>query len=443
MKAYEQILTLVAGALKAKSLYPVEHPGFRRAIDNLLAALKPFHQQGKEITIGVAEDTLVCEDFASYNLPASLQEFLEKLQVIEINAIHFQPGLTAEELSDWVEVLDSDDAEKKKGDWVADELVLRGVTHILVALVTPDAGKVYGEALTYVGSLFGELRMGGIPRPDKAKGIVGAMNRCLNKNPSALIGLSMIKSYDNYLFNHSVNVAILSLALANALDLKDPILSAVGLGGLLHDLGKIRLPREVLMKPGRLSPAEWEVMKQHSTFSFEIIQEMNSLQETTARCALEHHVQYDLKGYPNLGPGNRPNPFSHVVAIADCYDAITTLRVYQNQHGPREALLIMDKLAGTKLDPHYFERFVTMLGMYPIGSVLRLETNELAIVTGSNPEPGAPPKVKIITNGYGDRLEHPVEINLAGAQPASAPSRRVIGTVDPLLRNIDVAGYLK
>ncbi len=443
MKAYEQILNFVAGALKAKTLYPSDHPAFRKSIGSLLQALQVFHKQGKEITVGVAEDTLVCEDFASYNLPNALQELLEFLQKIEINAIHFQPGLTPEELIQWVEVFDSPEAEQRKGDWVADELVMRGVTHILVALVTPDAGKVYGEALTYVGSLFGELRMGEIPRPDKAKGVVSAMNRCLNKNPSALIGLSMIKSYDNYLFNHSVNVAILSLALANALDLKDPLLSAVGLGGLLHDLGKIRVPKEILQKPGKLAPSEWELMKQHSTHSYEIIMEMGTLQETTSRCALEHHVQYDLKGYPNLGPGNRPSPFSHIVAIADCYDAITTLRVYQNQHGPREALLLMDKLAGSKLDPHYFERFVTMLGVYPIGSVVRLETNELAIVTGSNPEPNSPPRVKIITNEFGDRLPAPLEMNLAGPQPANAPSRRVIGTIDPLLKNISVAEYLK
>ncbi len=443
MKPYEQILHYVAGALKAKTLYPKEHPAFRKAAGNLLAALQTFHRQGQEITVGVAEDTLVCEDYASYSLPPALQELLEFLQKIEINAIHFQPGLTADELAEWVDIFESPDAEQKKGDWVADELVMRGVTHILVALVTPDAGKVYGEAISCVGSLFGELRMGEIPRPDKAKGVVSAMNRCLNKNPSALIGLSMIKSYDNYLFNHSVNVAILSLALANALDLKDPLLTAVGLGGLLHDLGKIRVPKEILQKPGRLTPAEWEMMKKHSEFSFEIINEMGTLQETTGRCALEHHVQYDLKGYPDLGAGTRPSPFSHIVAIADCYDAITTLRVYQNQHGPREALLLMDKLAGTKLDPHYFERFVTMLGMYPIGAVLRLETNELAIVTGTNPEPNSPPKVKIITNEFGDRLPHPQDINLAGPLPPTAPSRRIIGTVDPLLKNINVGEYLQ
>lgn len=443
MKPYEQILHLVAGAIKAKALYPTEHPAFKKAVANLLLALKPFHDRRQEITVGVAEDTLTCEDFALYHLPAALQELLEQLLNIEVNVIRFKPGLTAEEIIDWVDILDDAETNNQKGDWVSGELVMRGISHITVELVSPDPTKVYNDAISYVGSMFHELRMGEIPRPDRAKGIVSAMTRCLDDNPSALLGLSMIKSYDNYLFNHSVNVAILSLALANALDLKDPILSAVGLGGLLHDLGKIKVPKEILQKPGRLSPAEWEKMKEHSVHSFEIIQKMNSLQETTARCALEHHVQYDLKGYPDLGPGNKPSPFSHIVAIADCYDAITTLRVYQNQSGPREALVLMDKLAGTKLDPHYFERFVTMLGMYPVGSLIRLETNELAVVTGTNEAPDAPPKVKIIIDEFGNRLPQPIDLNLAGPLPASAPSRRIIGTVDPLLKNIDVTAYLK
>ncbi|MEW6778137.1 MAG: HD-GYP domain-containing protein [Bdellovibrionota bacterium] len=442
MKPHENILNLFAGAAKARELYPPTHPARKQSITSLLQALAPDLSSRPEAVIGIVEETIVYEDRPLYELSPALEDVVHLLVALEIKAIHIRREAKPEDLLYLFELIPSKEALQQKGPWVARQVEQQTAGRILVLPEVPDAHKVYNEAISYMGELLGEIRMGQIPKPEKAMNVAKNVSECVLKNEQAILGLTMIKSYDNYLFNHSVNVCVLSMALAKAAGLQDPTLTEVGLGGLLHDIGKTRVPIEILGKPGRLTPAEWEVMKTHSTKSYEIIQEMGKTAEVTARCAREHHVQYDHQGYPYLGPGAKAHPFSHLVAVADCYDAITTLRSYQKQTPPYEALRIMDRLSGTKLDPSFFKTFVAMLGLYPPGSVVRLDSNEIAVVVENHVEAMERPKVKIIFDSMGRKVKEPFEVDLARQEGVSGPPRAIVAPVDPTMRNIDVSRYL-
>ena len=435
------VLSRFAGAAKARELYPAGHPGRRQALESLIAEFAPLHQRFAEVIIGIIDDTLVLNEHPLYNLSTSLEDLLSLLTALEIKSIHLRRAVKPEDLDYLYDLILSKQARTGKAVWIGRMVDAKLDGRITVLPEVPDAQRVYSDAIDYMGNLFGEIRMGQIPQPHGAYNIARDVSECILRNEQAIVGLTMIKSFDNYLFNHSVNVCVLSMALAKACGLTDPTLTEVGVGGLLHDVGKTRIPKEVLSKPGKLTLAEWEVMKSHATHSFELIQEMGVTAEVTQRTAREHHVQYDHQGYPELGPGKTAHTLSHLVAIADCYDAITTLRTYQNATAPMEALKIMDRLSGTKLDPGYFERFVAMLGLYPPGSVVRLDSNEIAVVIENRVEAPSEPRVILIFDGKGRRLPEPVELDLA-LQDGGGPKRAIIATIDPGMRNIDVAKYL-
>lgn len=439
MKFEEMVLSRFAGAAKARELYPAGHPGRKQSLDQLIAEIAPLHEKFPEVIVGVIDDTLVLNEHPLYELSASLEDLLQLLSTLEIKSIHLRRAVVAADLDYLFDLLQSHQALGGKAAWIARQVDARLDGRVTVLPEVPDAHRVYNDAIDYMGGLFGELRLGQIPQPQGAFNIAKDVSECILRNEQAIVGLTMIKSFDNYLFNHSVNVCVLSMALAKACGMTDPTLTEVGVGGLLHDVGKTRIPKEVLTKPGKLTVDEWETMKSHSTHSYDLIQEMGVTAEVTGRAALEHHVQYDHQGYPYLGPGKSAHPLSHLVAIADCYDAITTLRTYQNATAPIEALKIMDRLTGTKLDPGYFERFVAMLGLYPPGSVVRMDSNEIAVVIENRVEAPSEPRVKVIFDATGRRLPTPVDLDLA--QQGGAP-RSIIATIDPSLRNIDVSQYL-
>lgn len=436
------ILNLFAGAAKARQLYPEGHPARLQAQKSFLSAVAPYLRNQREAVIGVVEETLVFEDHPIYDATPTLDELLRLLMDLEIKAIHFRRGFKPEDLAYLIALLAEDATQEEKGVGIAKRVERATQDRIRVLPEVPDAHEVYGETIGYIGDLLGELRMGQIPKPERAVEVTSKVTECVLKNDQAILGLTMIKSYDHYLFNHSVNVCVLSLALARAAGLQEPELTAVGLGALLHDVGKVRIPQAILSKPGKLTAVEWDVMKTHSRESYNIICEMGKLPSLTGNCALEHHVQYDHQGYPNLGPGKKAHDFSHLVAIADCYDAITTLRNYQVQRAPFEALRMMDRLVGTKLHPDYFKTFVIMLGLYPPGSVVRLDTNEIGVVVENRAEAMSEPRIRIIRDPRGRILEETFDVDLA-VQTGEGPLRTIVGTIDPTLGNIDVSRYLE
>jgi HD-GYP domain-containing protein (c-di-GMP phosphodiesterase class II) len=280
----------------------------------------------------------------------------------------------------------------------------------------------------------------------KAKRVVyNLVDLCIDEGFS-FMGLSNIKNYDEYTFNHSVNVCIISIEFGKNLGLSKKQLGELGVAALFHDYGKLAIPREILNKPGRFEPEEWELMKSHPIQAVKTLLSVQGFEGSDIKrmiAAFEHHRNYDCTGYPQTGVRKPLNFYSKIVAIADAYDAMTTNRVYQRALLPTAALKVLMDGAGTKFDPLLVKAFVNTVGIYPVGTLLKLSSGEMAIVTSANTDPAklVLPKVKVIAGATGVFTDEGAEIDLA-AQPPGEPERRIEKILRPEDYRVNVAHYL-
>jgi HD-GYP domain-containing protein (c-di-GMP phosphodiesterase class II) len=218
----------------------------------------------------------------------------------------------------------------------------------------------------------------------KSLRVVQNMVDLVMEDEPILLGLSTIRDYDDYTFTHSVNVAILSMCLGHRIGLSRMSLHRLGISGLFHDLGKLDIPIEIILKPGKLSQSEFEEIKKHTIYSVTQIIKLQAPHELKTKILLppfEHHLKYDLSGYPKTNRKKPVSLFGRIITIADVFDAITSPRGYRDMaFTPDQALSMMLDGAGTHFDPILFKIFINMLGVYPIGSLLELDTGELALV---------------------------------------------------------------
>jgi HD-GYP domain-containing protein (c-di-GMP phosphodiesterase class II) len=261
-----------------------------------------------------------------------------------------------------------------------------------------------------------------------------------------LMSLTAIKNFDEYTFAHSVNVCILSVALGARLGLPKKKLSELGYGALFHDVGKVRLPLEIINKPAELTEEEWEKVQKHPVWGVKILLSRRALDRSSLVAmvvAFEHHLKMDLSGYPQLSFKKDLNLYSRIVSIADVYDSMTSGRVYaKTPLTPDEALKQMMNQAGKSFDPVLLKVFINMLGIYPVGSVVLLDTGEVGVVIKSNPDQLSRPEVAIIAdkNGKKEKVEM---VDLAGLYGKTGEYKRtVLKTIDPRPYKLDIARYI-
>ncbi len=205
----------------------------------------------------------------------------------------------------------------------------------------------------------------------------------------SFLGLSAIKNFDEYTYNHSVNVCVLAIAFGNALGLNKRRLAELGLAALFHDIGKLTIPKKILNKPGQLTNEEWDIMRQHPLFAIRLLFNMHGYSESGLKkiiVALQHHMNYDFSGYPRLILEKKLHLFSRIVAIVDTFDAMTTERVYQKALRPDDALRRIISFASKRYDPVLVKAFVSSIGLYPPGTLVELSNGSLAVVLKSNPQ---------------------------------------------------------
>jgi putative nucleotidyltransferase with HDIG domain len=256
--------------------------------------------------------------------------------------------------------------------------------------------------------------------------------------PHALFALSMLKDYDNYTFTHSVNVSVISLAVGRACAVDEEQLRTLGLGGLLHDLGKLRIDVKIITKPGRLTDSEFDEIKQHPRFGADIVAKMEGVTQDVMDIVIGHHLRYDRTGYPADTAGRPVSPLIDMAAIADAYDAMTTLRSYQRPFTPRSAISRMREVAGSSLHPALIEKFAAALGPYPVGSLVRLDNNEVGLVIKVDTTDPNLADIKIIFEAAGRLLDEPYRLHLGPTQP-----QQIVAEVDPFTKGIDVVDYLE
>lgn len=242
------------------------------------------------------------------------------------------------------------------------------------------AAKIVGKSREAVFSMFSEARMGNVVDAENAMPLVEEIAHSVMRNPGALIGLARLKTADDYTYMHSVAVCALMIALSRKLGLDDDKTREAGLAGLLHDIGKMAVPSAILNKPGKLTDAEFISVKEHPEAGYKMLLEAKGVGKIALDVCLHHHEKIDGSGYPNRLSGDQISLYAKMGAICDVYDAITSNRPYKQGWCPAESLGKMSEWSKGHFDPVVFQAFIKSIGIYPVGTLVRLQSGRLGVV---------------------------------------------------------------
>jgi HD-GYP domain-containing protein (c-di-GMP phosphodiesterase class II) len=258
------------------------------------------------------------------------------------------------------------------------------------------ANQAYEKTSDLVRSFMQDVQLGKAINVAIAKKVVAECVDSVLHAPDALLWMTQLKRRDMYTAQHSINVSILSIALGKHLNLDIAELNNLGLCGMMHDMGKMKVPLEILNKPSKLEPAELKIMQAHPLFGRRLLMSSKDMYPGAIDVALSHHERLDGKGYPYQLSDAQITPYNRIVTIADMYDAISSDRVYQKGRSHLEAINIMTKMCGTQLDTRLTYKFIECMGIYPAGSIVELHSGEIAVVIEVNPQHKLKPKILLL-----------------------------------------------
>lgn len=305
----------------------------------------------------------------------------------------------------------------------------------------PAAKQVYQAAKTIVQNAMQDVRLGRALNVDAVQAVITDMTESVFRNPDALPSLSRLKRFDEYTFYHSVNTALLAMSMGRSLGFDRSMIHLAGVGTLLHDIGKMKVPLELLNKPGRFEPHEMEIVKQHVLRGVEVLSSTTGLGDTYIQPALEHHERVNGDGYPHRRAHQDISQVGLITAIVDIYDAMTSDRVYHKGKPAHEVLQLLYRLSlDGHLDPTLVQRFIQVVGVYPVGSVVELNTGETGIVKRINHNAPLAPVVLFVKGAGNTLLSHPQEEDLS--QQTATPPRSIKAVLHPHQTSIDPTVYL-
>jgi HD-GYP domain-containing protein (c-di-GMP phosphodiesterase class II) len=273
--------------------------------------------------------------------------------------------------------------------------------------------KARVEAVASAKQVMDQVKLGRKVDASQAKKIANTLVDELCRNHGTLVNFVDMRTRTDYLFNHSVSVCILATMTGISLGFDELRLRDLGVGALLHDVGKLMVPQEIVGKTDRLTLGELEEIRKHAQYGFDILRKNPEVSLMSAHCAYQHHERFDGSGYPRQLTDNGIHQFAHIVALADVYDALTSDVTYRKAVPVYEALAIITKAAGTYFDPELVEHFVGNIAPYPIGSVVRLNNNHVGVVVDISHEAKTKPVVRVIADEHKRRMNKIVEIDLS------------------------------
>ena len=341
------------GAVKTLALYPATHPAVVKFQHNILQAMAALLDQQDTTQVAITEDNLVVLEGTAWMGPGDqVNALLDRMRKRGVGTVTFLRGASLDDVRALLEVLAMDPAALAEQGGASRCLAAKGARHLMATALKPsaeDATKgdldrrqivlVYNKAVGAARALMRTVRMGEVPQAMEVRHVIEGLTDAVFKDKHAILGLTLLKSYDEYLFNHSVNVGILALALGHSLGLDQEVLREVGFGAFLHDIGKVSWPESLYRKPRELSPAEWELVRRHPTDGFKLLEQMNG-SDIAKKIVLEHHVRFDrgAGSYPVLPAGKEASFFGRLACVADGYDAMTTHRPYKRAMEPSRAV---------------------------------------------------------------------------------------------------------
>lgn len=464
--AGREFLIVLYTALRSLKLYPIENAQVQKALDDLAASTRQVLEAEHELEVRVQGEFIFVNsirlrlDLDNY---ASFSHILGIFRQSGIGAVRIEPAVDRKELQVFVSLLltyAAREATPNKVFELGQKLTDGGVRHI--SLEPPlesdedyeeverqkDAAKrTYARGVAVTKEVINSLRMGRTASVKKVKRAVQAIVDQVLNNEASLVGLTTLRDYDEYTFTHSVNVCIFSVALGKKLGLSKLQLYDLGMAALFHDVGKSRVPLEVLNKEGGLTEEEWRIMQAHPWLGVLTLFGLRGYGEIPYRgmiSAYEHHMKTDLTGYPKTVRGRTLSIYSKVVAVADGFDAATSRRAYQTVPiQPDQVLREMWENPRRGYDPVVVKAFINLIGIYPVGTCVVLDSYELALVHAANPDVAHVhrPVVRVVATPDGVVMHPGTLVDLAHRNPDGAYPRSIIKVTDPAKYGITVSDY--
>ena len=464
-RAGKGLILAFHAALRAIRMYPLENAAVQNAAQELAALTGELLEREKELEMRVSGEFVFINtirlrlDLDNY---ASFSNLLSMFRSSGIGSLHLHRTPTLKEWQRFLALLlvPSSDPPASRFAQLAGKLQQQdlGIFEIGEPMSQPEdeknrerskevAKKTYAQSVAVTKDLMTSVRMGRSANIKKIKRVVqGIVDQILNEETS-LIGLTTIRDYDEYTFTHSVNVCIFSVALGKRLGFSKLQLYDLGMAALFHDIGKSRVPAEVINKVGGLTDDEWRLIAAHPWLGALALFQLRGQQELPYRAMIvahEHHMKIDLTGYPRPIRDRSMSMFSKIVAVADGFDAATSRRSYQTEPlTPAQVMMEMRDNTRRGMDPVVVKAFINLTGIYPVGTLVILDTFELGIVHAVNqiPEMLSRPIVRIISDQQGN-LQHPgTLVDLAEQGGEGVYLRTIIKTENPERYGIRVGDY--
>ena len=422
--------------------YPADHPMITQKMAEIEGLVRLHLQGGPVLQIDVIHSEVHVDGISFGRDQQANAQMIRELTDLGIDSIQIREGVETREFQAVAEYL-WQLKETAGGEPTAVQLKSRDVRHISLARLVPldtrwraqqwpDAptgplDPAYAESLALAEQTFETVASGRRLDPVTVRDLVEFLIYKVARSNAALGQILAVKQYENLTYCHSVNVAMLSLLIGKQIGLSDPDIASLVEAALLHDIGKTRVPLDVVKKPGALEKRERKMMEAHTTFGAEILVQTDGLRPLTPIVALEHHRGVKGTGYPDLGTAI-PHVMSQIVSVADIYEAITGARSYQAPTLPERACLVLARLAGEKLNSALVKAFVNAITFFPLGSMVRTSLNEITVVVGTNPADPLHPMLSLIDEtgkGPGRRIDTSAR-DLSGAY-----ERHIVETLMP------------
>jgi response regulator RpfG family c-di-GMP phosphodiesterase len=396
----DDLLRRLAAAIRGAQLYAPGHPLVRRSITSLLETLATAHQHMPSVTIGIVGEDLVVGDIPIREAAATMGELMRRVQQAGIERIVIDRGVQSDEIMRLVETV----SRSESGDQTA---ALSHLPHIRVGRLQVDeqteAGvgdiatfrRLYDDAVKVAETLWESAGVEGIPDADAARGMVDSLAQAVAQNRTALLALTALK---------------------------------------MHDIGKVKTPNEILNKPDKLTEEEYEILKRHTVDGAQILRKTPEMPTLAPVVAFEHHLRADGTGYPSAQRAQL-NLATTLCGIADVYDAMRSQRVYQPAFPTDRILAVLQRNDGKQFDQHLVRRFVQLVGIYPVGNMVRLYNGEIAVVMKAHAPDPYRPRVRILMTADEMPLANPIEVNLW--EMAEEQDNAIQAPLDPAEYGID------
>jgi putative nucleotidyltransferase with HDIG domain len=452
---------------KGATLYHRNNNVVDRLTQECLQSINPFVRSEGHLHLKVIRDHFF---FNNFRIPVKADKyaifkiFSQEMARRWIGELEFDQELDNPVLKDFVFLLAQlEENNESNYLYVNKQLTLRNIRGINVGKLEffneedlyIDSEKqkkyskeIYFKTINLVKEVIEGIKSQKLLNIRKAKHLMQSAVNSIIQDDSALLGLTSIKHYDEYTFNHSVNVAIYAIALGQRIGIPKKHLSHLGMAGLFHDIGKTSIAKEVLNKTDKLTPEEWGMIRAHPMIGAEIVIRMKEWGELSARmidAAFEHHLKFDLTGYPRLARKRHLTLFGKIIALADFYDALVRPRIYrQFPYVSEKILALMLERAGKDFDPALVKVFINMIGIYPLGTLVLMNTNEMAIVVKTQEDPDLidRPIVRLLLSRDGEYHAGPLVDTKEMDEETGSFKKSIVRTLDPNEYNIHVAEFL-